>query len=103
MITFMTSAKFAVGERVHISDPDWPNFWANGVSGTVRQPPTSVVELGEGWIGHARMVDTTTGKRPFYWIELDEPRLDADGDGPYHAAEIAESSLRALRSTARDA
>ncbi len=103
MIAFMTSAKFAVGDRVYISDPDWPDFWANGANGTVRQPPSPVVELGGGWIEHARMVDTTAGKRPFYWIQLDEPRRDAEGDGPYQEAEIAESSLRALRSTARDA
>jgi hypothetical protein len=43
-----------------------------------------------------RTVATTDGPRPFYWVVLDESRRDADGDGPYQQAEIAERSLQPL-------
>jgi hypothetical protein len=54
------------------------DFWAHGV-------------------GHVRMVSTTTGERPFYWVKLDEARRD----GPYQEAEIAEKYLRPLSPASR--
>ena len=97
----MTKTKLAVGDRVYVSDPNWPDFWANGVNATISEPPRPVIALATGWSGHVRFVPTTTGVRPFYWLKLDEPRRDDDGDGPYHEAEIAESSLHSIPSDAR--
>jgi hypothetical protein len=38
----------------------------------------------------------SAGRQPYYWVSLDEPRFDAEGDGPYDEAEIAGASLHAL-------
>jgi hypothetical protein len=87
------TARFAPGDRVRVPEP---GFWANGVAGTIARPPAPIVSLAEGWRGHVRTVATTDGPRPFYWVVLDESRRDADGDGPYQQAEIAERSLQPL-------
>jgi hypothetical protein len=39
------------------------------------------------------MVKTVRGYEPYYWVVLDEPRLDGDGDGPYGATELAAAWL----------
>ena len=75
-----------------------PGYWADGIVGTISEPPNAVAELAGDWHGHVRMVATTTGVRPFYWVVLDEARTDADGDGPYQQAEIAEASLHPVTS-----
>ena len=31
----------------------------------------------------------------YYWVEFDTPALDADGDGPYGAAQVGEEFLEA--------
>jgi hypothetical protein len=85
--------RFVPGDRVQVVEE---GFWANGATGTVAPPPVAIVSLADGWHGHVRTVQTTDGPRPFYWVALDEARRDADGDGPYHEAEIAERSLRSL-------
>ncbi len=36
---------------------------------------------------------TTSGLRRFYWVVFDEPKIDADGDGPYAEAEILDIYL----------
>ena len=46
--------------------------------------------------GHVREVTRVTA--PFtshwsYWLVFDVPQIDADGDGPYIAAELAEFYL----------
>src|SRR5690242_17921112 len=87
---------FSPGNRVLIHDRHYPDFWANGAVGTVATPSTEVQSFAPGWNGHVRMVNTVSGVRPYYWIVLDEPRLDNDGDGPYGEAEIAASSLQLL-------
>ena len=71
---------FQLGDRVRIDDGRFPDFWANGATGTVRCHPAvnKVVDL----------VPTLRGPQPFYWVEFDEPRLDGDGDGPYEACSI---------------
>ena len=96
VVTRSEAARFAPGDRVRVVET---GFWANGVTGTVAQPPAPVVSLAEGWRGHVRTVATTDGPRPFYWVVLDEARRDADGDGPYREAEIAERSLQPLGTT----
>ena len=95
----MTS--FRVGDRVRIQDPEWPSFWANGATGTIDVPPSAVLALADGWSGHVRMVSTTRGRQPYYWVLLDEARRDGDGDGPYAEAEIAGGSLSVLAEESR--
>ena len=62
-------------------------------------PLPGLSDVLEGWAGHVRMVRTTSGIQPYYWVVLDEPRLDGDGDGPYSEAEIAGAALRPLAET----
>jgi hypothetical protein len=88
------------GDRVRVSEP---GYWADGAVGTIAEPPATMAELAGDWHGHVRMVATTSGVRPFYWVVLDKPRLDGDGDAPYQEAEIAEASLRPLRPSSREA
>ena len=90
--------RFAVGDRVRVVEE---GYWANGVLGTIAEPPPPVVSLADGWHAHVRTVSTTDGPRPYYWVTLDEPRHDADGDGRYQEAEIAERSLESLKAVPR--
>ena len=87
------SPRFAVGDRVQVIEE---GYWANGVLGTITEPPPPTLSLSDGWHAHVRTVSTTDGPRPYYWVTLDEPRRDADGDGPYHEAEIGERMLEPL-------
>ena len=81
----------AIGDRVRVVAP---GLWADGATGRIATPPPAVASLAGDWLGHVRLVSTTAGKCPYYWVVLDEPRADADGDGPYREAELAESWLR---------
>jgi hypothetical protein len=78
---------FQIGDRVFVKDEDYPEFWANGATGTVATHPSRSSD------GIVRMVKTVQGYEPYYWVVLDEPRRDADGDGPYGAAELAAAWL----------
>jgi hypothetical protein len=91
-------ALFQPGDRVRVNQPD---FWAHGMSGTVVSPSHAIAQLADGWCGYVRLVETTSGKRPFYWVTLDEARREADGDGPYQQAEIAETYLQPLSAASR--
>jgi hypothetical protein len=91
-------ARFQPGDRVRVEAPD---FWAHGVSGTIAPPRDGITELADGWRGHVRMVATTRGDQPYYWVKLDEARRDGDGDGPYQEAEIAGSYLQPLGEASR--
>ena len=96
--------QFQPGDRVRVEDPLFPTFWANGSRGTVSEPPGYLLDFADGWSGHVRTVPTTSGPQPYYWVMLDEPRLDGDGDGPYAEAEIAGRSLhRLVESTSPEA
>src|SRR5688500_11602429 len=64
------------------------HHWAKGALGTVGQPPRAVRELAGDWQGCVRNVRTVQETMPYYWVNFDEPQLDADGDGPYAAGEI---------------
>ena len=88
---------FRVGDRVLVQDTYFPTFWANGVTGTIAEPPAAVLGLTDGWAGHTRMVQTRKGLRAYHWVLLDDARVDGDGDGPYREAEIAAGSLRHLQ------
>jgi hypothetical protein len=50
--------------------------------------------MADGWSGNVRMVRTVRGLEPYYWVVLDEPRLDDEGDGPYKEAELAAAWLQ---------
>src|SRR5688500_10194733 len=65
------NARFQPGDLVRIEAPD---FWAHGASGTIAPPPDGIRELAGGWRGHVRMVATTRGDQPYYWVKLDEAR-----------------------------
>jgi hypothetical protein len=87
---------YSPGDRVRIRDPHFPTFWANGATGTIAVPPESLRALSGGWVNHIRHVATMSGIQPYYWLQLDEARLDGDGDGPYREAEIAGASIHPL-------
>ena len=88
--------QFTIGDRVRIEDPRFPDFWANGAVGSIAEPPTVIRDLSGGWTGHVRSVRTTSGLQSYYWVEFDDERRDADGDGPYREAEIAAAALHLL-------
>lgn len=88
--------RFRIGDRVLMNDRHYVEYWANGSTGNIAMPHTAVQSLAGGWNGHVRMVSTVRGVEPYYWVVLDEPWLDNDGDGPYAEAEIAASSLQLL-------
>ena len=79
------SKDFSLGDRIRISDE---YHWAQGVLGTVIEPPGFVVNFADGWDGLHRNVPSLKGMLTFYWIKFDIPQMDSDGDGPYHQAEI---------------
>jgi hypothetical protein len=78
------------GDRVTVS-PDY--HWAKGATGVVATiPPEAAGPLG--WTeDHRREVPTRRGVNVIHWVEFDEPQMDGDGDGPYHAAEIRADAL----------
>jgi hypothetical protein len=76
---------FSTEDRIQVS-PDY--HWAQGVLGTVMQPPGYVVNFADGWDGIHREVSSLKGMLIFCWIKFDLPQMDADGDGPYDEAEI---------------
>ena len=82
--------RFAKGDRVCIARA---YHWAQDARGTIDEPPEEVAALAEGWRDGVRMVETTSGLRPFYWVTFDEPQRDADGDGPYGGAEVPADAL----------
>jgi hypothetical protein len=86
----MMSARFSVGDRVVVSR-DF--YWAKGATGTIAAPPQEVVSLSGPWDGLTRIERSALGEATVYWVEFDEPQLDADGDGPYRAGSIHEKAL----------
>ncbi|NTW29620.1 MAG: hypothetical protein HGA39_09720 [Coriobacteriia bacterium] len=65
---------YAIGTRVRIRS-DY--HWACGALGVVIDQP--------GW---PRTVVGRQGALRFFFVQFDVPQIDADGDGPYRAAEI---------------
>ena len=87
--------KFVVGDRICIS-PDF--FWAKGATGTVSKPPEQVIKIS-GPRNDGGLTDqerSALGQNTFYWVWLDEPQFDADGDGLYRGGCIWESALTLL-------
>lgn len=76
---------FTPGRRVRVAD-DY--HWAQGATGVIQEPADELKIFAEGWSDGGRVVPGTAGPMTFVWVEFDEPQLDGDGDGPYHAAEI---------------
>ena len=81
---------FALNDRVRVS---LAYHWACGASATICTPPPSVLSFAGGWTGLTRVVESLRGPLTFYWVRFDEPQPDADGDGPYHEAEIEAVAL----------
>jgi hypothetical protein len=79
-------------------DPTY--HWAQGVLGTVKNPPDHILAMADGWSGHTRKVQAVRGTMLFHWISFDHPQLDADGDGPYNEAEVDVEFLRLARGDA---
>lgn len=77
--------EFRSGDRVVIRHPEYREFWANGAIGTVT--------------GDARTVSSSRGATQCYWVTLDAPREDNEGDGPYDAAVFPASYLRPVQPT----
>src|SRR5262249_8206132 len=74
-----------LGDRVVVS----PAYqWSRGATAVVAAVPPDVAAGSPGWRDCWRTVKTLQGKQVFYWVVFDEPQVDADGDGPYNAAEI---------------
>jgi hypothetical protein len=88
--------KFRAGDRVRIS----PNFhWAQSATGTISMPHPEVATFSSSlWNddGVSRQVQTQKGEKTSYWVQFDEPQIDADGDGPYRGAEIDVDALTKL-------
>jgi hypothetical protein len=67
--------------------------WAPGATGIVALPPRGVAQLVSEWTDTARVFSTLKWTHTTYWIIFKEPHRDADGDGPFVAAEINAKSL----------
>ncbi len=94
MSEFDPSNGIRTGCRVRIAD-DY--HWARGAVGIVAEPGDEVTDLTGGWSDARRSVAGADQELTFVWVQFDEPQFDADGDGPYSAAEIDERFLRLLR------
>ncbi len=80
--------KFYPGDQVRISTE---YHWAQGALGTIVEPPEfarQLVQDRDPWEGWHRFVQGVKGPIEFYWVDFDEPQIDADGDGPYAGGEI---------------
>jgi len=73
-----TMSTFRADQRVRVAAT---YHWAQGATGRIGLHPAS-----QGTV--SRIVPSRHGPLTFYWVQFDLPHLDADGDGPYHEAEI---------------
>ncbi len=88
--------RFQPGARVRISTK---HYWAQGAHGTIAEPPEfarQLVKESNPWEGWHRLVQGATGLIEFYWVNFDEPQIDADGDGPYSGGEIVVEMIEPL-------
>jgi hypothetical protein len=70
---------------------------ARGATGTVTTPPDAVTPLSGPWDeGLTRQEKSALGVKTVYWVWLDEPQYDAEGDGPYRGGSIWKSALTTL-------
>lgn len=81
---------FSAGDRVRVLKS---YHWARDVLGTIREPQEELKPWLEGWIGCSKEEPSLKGLLTFYWVEFDEPQIDADGAGPYLAGAIDCKSL----------
>jgi hypothetical protein len=87
--------RFSYGDRVRVLESF---YWAQGERGTITEAPPFVKELAGDWHDLHREAEHEGGA-PSYWVCFDNPRFDADGDGPYESAEISGEFLALLRPT----
>jgi len=89
--TTPVNTKFFNGARVTVS---LDFFWAKHATGTISSPPPEVTALRGPWQGGlTRREVTALGTNTVYWVLLEEPQFDADGDGPFRGGQIWESAL----------
>ncbi|WP_234443363.1 hypothetical protein [Streptomyces sp. NRRL B-24484] len=78
-------APLPTGTRVTVvRDPEWDGPWQREFEGTIDDfgPPESV----DHPLAHRGEL--------MYWVDFDDPQLDADGDGPYRRAQIWDRYLK---------
>ena len=92
----MSLKPFAVATRVRVRrDPQYgPGPWPDEPIGTITELPMDGAAF--------KWVATPRGPKRHYWIVFDEPQRDADGDGPYAAAEVDADYIEPLRQTGAD-
>ena len=80
-----------LGQKIKVSEK---YHWAQNVTGFISRMP---VRIDDSWIeNYYRDMNTLLGKKRFYWITLDVPSIDADGDGPYEGGEFDSDFLRLI-------
>jgi hypothetical protein len=76
---------FLIGQKVKIAANYW---WASNVIGVISAKPY-VIEGDDSWVeNYHKTMKTPQGEKKYYWVKLDSPCLDADGDGPYQEGEF---------------
>ena len=81
------------GDRVRISTG---YDWAQGATGTIANISDEFREQSPDWRSWYRRVNGRDRSWLTYWVVLDKPQLDADGDGPYAEAAIEEAYLERI-------
>lgn len=65
--------------------------WAAEALAVIVEAPVEVRSLANEWeTGYSRVFRTPRGLTRSYWLRFEFAHIDADGDGPYAAAEIEE-------------
>jgi hypothetical protein len=85
---------FKSGDKV-IVEGDW-NF-PKTCSGTISEPPDTVVNLAEDsqpWAGIQRLIKGRKKLLRYYWVKFDEPQYDSDDDGPYYGGEVEDMYIK---------
>lgn len=88
MYKFMKKQRYLLklNQRVKISNA----IFKEEVCGTIIAVPRETKQMfKENWQNdYLREIETKKGNHIFYWVKLDIPQFDRDGDGPYHEAEV---------------
>lgn len=92
-MTASNGITFSVGDRVQVS-PEY--HWAQGAMGVIASPIHEILQLTPDRQESRRSVLSRIGTITFYWVDFDEPQIDADGDGPYGGAEIDARFLKVV-------
>jgi len=90
-------ARFKVDDPVRISEA---SMWAQGATGRIALPPTSLLEsieaihgIDPGWDGAMRTAVIDGVMTVGWYVAFDKPQFDEDGEGPMAGGEFAEALL----------